>query len=84
MMWSNSIIVAALATLVSGQNDGTQQTALDDFVFSEQSLSQFSWYHASEYDYVATNSETGIAYTAHVLNMTSGEWLTGRTKFAPR
>ncbi len=75
----STFLVAAFAALVSGQNDGSQQTDLDDYVFSEESLSQYSWYHASEYDYVATNPKTGIAYTAYVINMTSGEWLTGNT-----
>ncbi len=77
MLRHSLIFAAALAVLVSAQNDGSQRTALDDFVFSDESLSQFSWYHSSEFDYVGTNPWTGVGYSAYVLNMTSGEWLTG-------
>ncbi len=80
MMKYTIIFAAAIAALVSAQNDGSQQTPLDDFIYSQESLDQFSWYHASEFDYVATNPTTGIAYTAHVLNVTSGDWLTGNAK----
>ncbi len=69
--------LATLLSLASGQNDGSQQTALDEFVFSDESLSQYSFFHASEYDYEETNPVTGGTYRAYVINMTSGDWRTG-------
>lgn len=73
-------LLVAVASLqaVSAQNDGSQRTALDDYVFSDESLSQYSYNHVSEYDYTGTNPTTGISYSAYCLNMTSGEWLTGK------
>ena len=87
-MWKHLGILAvttlvALARLASAQNDGSQQTYLDEYVFSEESLSQYSYFHASDYDYEATNPITGVSYQAYVINMTSGEWRTGR-KFRSR
>ncbi len=70
--------LAALAHFVSGQSDGSQQTALDEYVFSDESLSQYSYSHVSEYDFEGINSETNEAYQAYVINMTSGEWRTGK------
>ncbi len=75
--------ILAVATLValthsaSAQNDGSQQTFLDEYVFSDESLSQFSYFHAAEYDYQGTNPFTGESFTVYVVNMTSGDWLTG-------
>lgn len=71
------VILLKCSHFVLAQNDGSQTTFLDDFVFSDESLSQYSYFHASEYDYVTTNPVTGIGYSAYVLNITSGEWLTG-------
>ncbi len=76
------VCLTVLLKLASGQNDGSQTTFLDDFVFSDESLSQYSYFHASDYDYRATNPVTGIDYSAHVLNITSGEWLTGISTLA--
>ena len=59
------------------KNDGSQRTALDDFVFSKESLKQFSWYHVKEYDFRRVNVITNVSYNAYVLNLTSGMWLTG-------
>ena len=59
------------------KNDGTQQTPLDDFVFSEESRSQFYWTRAEEFDFNRTDMVTNIPFNAYVLNMTSGQWLTG-------
>ena len=60
------------------ENNGTQRTPLDDFVYSDKSLSEFTWFHASEFDFNGTNGLTNVSYTAHVLNMTSGTWQTGK------
>ncbi len=70
-------VVASVASLTKADNDGSQRTALDDYVFSEENLEQFSWFHASQYDFHATNPVTRVGYTAYMVNMTSGEWLTG-------
>ncbi len=58
----------------------TLATDLDDFVFSDESLSQFSWYHSSSYDFEGTNHITNVDYHAYVINMTSGDWLTGKIR----
>ncbi len=70
-------ITCGLAGLVTS-NDGSERTALDDFVFSDESLEQFSWFHASEYDFHDISPFTNIGYTAYMINMTSGDWLTGK------
>ena len=58
-------------------NDGSQRTPLDDYVYSQDSLDQFSWFHASEYDFNRTSMITNGSYSAFVINMTSGYWLSG-------
>ena len=57
--------------------NGTQKTAMDEFVYSQESLNQYSWFHAAQFDYNDTSAVTNASYTAHVLNLTSGEWRTG-------
>ena len=59
------------------KNNGSQRTALDDYVYSKESLKHFSWYHAKEFDFRRTNVITNVSYDAYVLNMTSGKWLNG-------
>ena len=53
------------------------ESALDDYVYSKESLKHFSWYHAKEFDFRRTNVITNVSYDAYVLNMTSGKWLNG-------
>ena len=60
------------------KNDGTQKTPLDEYVYSQESLSQFSWFHAEEFDFAGTNIFTNVSYQAYVLNMTSGLWQSGQ------
>lgn len=71
------LLLAVAAPPAASQNDGSQRTALDDFVFSEESLSQFSYFHAEEYDWDGRAPFTQVGFHAYVLNMTSGEWQTG-------
>ena len=59
------------------KNDGSERTPLDDYVYSEESLLQFDWFHAEEYDVNETSIITNETYSAYILNMTSGYWLTG-------
>lgn len=59
------------------ENNGTQRTPLDDFVYSQESMDQFSWFRADSFDFEGTNVVTNISYRAYVLNMTSGYWQTG-------
>ena len=59
------------------KNNGTQRTALDDYVFSNDSLDQFTYDRAVGFDFNGTDRLTNVSYQAYVLNMTSGMWLTG-------
>ena len=88
IIFSVSIIVIVFANVINcatttpnpdfpEKNNGSQRTPLDDFVFSEESLSQFYWNRVDQYDYSDTSLITGIGYKVYVLNMTSGQWLTG-------
>ena len=58
------------------KNNGSQRTPLDDYVYSAESMQQFEWFHAEEFDYSAINEITNESYTAHIINMTTGAWLT--------
>lgn len=73
---SFAVLLSAPTTALE-QNDGSERTHLDEFVFSEESLSQFSFFHAEDFDFEAVNPITGGSYRAYILNMTSGEWRTG-------
>lgn len=59
-------------------NNGSQRTALDDFVYSEDSLNQFSWFHSDNFDFNGTSVVTNGSYSAYVINITSGYWQTGK------
>ena len=60
------------------KNNGSQHTPLDDFVFSNESLHQFSWKRAENFDFSGKSQVTNTSYNAYVVNMTSGEWLNGK------
>ena len=60
------------------KNNGTQRTPLDDYVFSNESLGQFSWERAYDFNFNRTDAITNTSFNAYVLNMTSGMWLTGK------
>ena len=74
-----ALFLLQFSNLASAQNgDGSEQTFLDEYVFSEESMSQFSYFHASEYDFEGTNPITHESYKAYIINMTSGQWLSGK------
>ena len=53
-------------------------TPLDDFVYSDESLSQFEFQPMPEYDMEGTYIfDSDVSWYGHVLNVTSGLWLTG-------
>ena len=58
------------------KNDGTQHTPLDDYVFSNESISQYHWERVPDLDFNGTDLFTKVSWNAYVVNLTSGMWLT--------
>ena len=59
-------------------NNGTQLTPLDEFVYSQTNIDDFSWVRSEAFDFNGTNVVTNLTYQALVLNMTTGYWQTGK------
>ncbi len=56
-------------------------TPLDDFVYSDESLSQFEFYPIPEYDMDGVClPDSEVTWHGYVLNVTSGLWLTGKLR----